>query len=197
MLETELKSVVDDLERCCLAVEAAGARLTFAGRLEDRRYDSASRAMAGRDHVLRVRIYRDGSAARAELGWKGPTRYEAGFKLREELALEVADPDALEAILDRLELTVSVAIDREIRQYELAGAMIRFEQYPRMDVLVEVEGTPAAIEEAIVATGLPRAGFTADRLPQFVHRFEVRTGERAALSHAELDGTATHDVNNA
>lgn len=197
MLETELKSVVDDLELRCRAAEAAGARLTFRGRLEDRRYDSPARAMAGRDHVLRVRIYRDDAGARAELGWKGPTRLEDGYKLREELALPVDDPDTLQAILARMELTVSAAIDREIRQYDLGGAMLRFESYPRMDVLVEVEGTREQIERAIAATGLPRAGFTADRLPQFVRRYEERTGDRAAISDAELQGGPSYGAEHA
>lgn len=192
-----MKSVVDDLELRCRAVEAAGARLTFAGRLEDRRYDDGPRSMASRDHVLRVRTYRDGTGVRAELGWKGPTRLEDGFKLREELELQVSDPATLQAILGHLQLTVSVAIDREIRQYDLDGAMIRFERYPRMDVLVEVEGTRDQIELAIAATGLPRDGFTADRLPQFVRRFESRTGTRAAISDAELAGGRPYDVDHA
>jgi adenylate cyclase class IV len=56
MLEVELKSVVDDLERRRAAVEAAGAKLAFSGRLEDRRYDTADRALTARDQVLRVRV---------------------------------------------------------------------------------------------------------------------------------------------
>jgi adenylate cyclase, class 2 len=197
VLEIELKSTVDDVDLRCRALEAAGARLTFAGRLEDRRYDSPSRAMAQRDHVLRVRVYRDGAGARAELGWKGPTRYEDGFKLREELALQVVDPDTLQAILERMELTVSAAIDREIRQYDLAGTIIRFERYPRMDALVEVEGTREGIERAIEALGLPREGFTADRLPHFVRRYEERTGQRAAICDAQLAGTAAFGADHA
>ena len=40
-------------------------------------------------------------------------------------------------------------IDREIWQYDIGGAVVRFERYPRMDDLVEVEGHPAAIEKAL------------------------------------------------
>ena len=65
---------------------------------------------------------------------------------------------------------------------DLAGAMIRFERYPRMDDLVEVEGTPEQIERAIAALGLPRDGFTSERLPEFVRRFESRTGTPAAIT---------------
>jgi len=197
MLEVELKSVVDDLARRRAAVEAAGAVLVFSGRLEDRRYDTSDRTLTTRDHVLRVRVYRDAHAVRAELDFKGPMRREDGYKMREEIDAHVADPDALIAILGRLGYEVTIAIDREIFQYELDGAMIRFERYPRMDDLVEVEGHPDRIERAIKALGLPRDGFLTDRLPDFVRCFEERTGTRAAVSHAALAGNERYDVSDA
>jgi len=197
MLEVEVKSVVEDVDRCRAAVEHAGATLVFAGRLEDRRWDTYDRAMAAKDHVLRVRVYRDGASVRAELDWKGPTKHDGGYKLREELGTAVADPDALEQILAQLGYEVSIAIDREIVQYDLGGTMIRFERYPRMDDLVEVEGTPEQIERAIGVLGLARDGFTTDRLPDFVRRYEERTGARAAISDAELAGDTSFDVSNA
>ncbi len=197
MLEVELKSVVDDLPRRRAAVESAGAVLTFEGRLSDTRYDSADRTLTARDEVLRVRIYHGERDSRAELNWKGSTRQEQGYKLREELGVGIAEPDALVAILLRLGYLVTVAIDREIAQYDLAGAMVRFERYPRMDDLVEVEGNAPQIERAIGALGLPRDGFTAERLPDFVRRFEARTGTAAALSDAELRGDVHYDASNA
>ena len=197
MLEVELKSVVDDLARRRAAAESAGATLVFDGRLEDRRYDSADRALTARDHVLRVRVYRDARGTRAQLDFKGPTQRGDGYKVREELESHVTDADALVAILDRLGYVVTIAIDREIVQYDLGGAMIRFERYPRMDDLVEVEGDRDAIERAIEALGMPRAGFLTDRLPDFARRFEERTGARAAVSHAALAGDERYDVSNA
>jgi predicted adenylyl cyclase CyaB len=198
MIEVELKSIVDDIDLRRAAIEAKGATLVFSGRLEDRRYDTAERTLNASDHVLRVRVYRDASSTRAQLDWKGPTRRENGYKLREELEALVQDADALVAILDRLGYVVTIAIDREIAQYDYQGATIRFERYPRMDKLVEVEGTPEAIERAIVALGLPRDGFNSDRLADFALRFEARTGTRAALSNAALAGaTAPEDFRNA
>ena len=197
MLEVELKSVGHDIDRCRAVVERAGGTLVFAGRLEDRRWDSPERELAGRDHVLRVRVYRGDGQVRAGLDWKGPTRRDGVYKLREELSTSVTDPDALAEILTRLGYEVSIAIDREIVQYDLDGAMIRFERYPRMDDLVEVEGAPDQIERAIAVLGLQRDGFTTDRLPDFVRRYEKRTGGRAAISDAELAGDASFDVSNA
>ncbi len=186
MLEVELKSVVDDLDARRRRVEAAGGVLQFAGRLEDRRYDTAERALRLRDHVLRTRVRRQAGepAGRATIDWKGPTSETAGYKTREELAVGIEDQRTLAAMLERLGYLVTESIDREIWEYALDGATIRFERYPRMDPLVEVEGPPAAIERAVSATGLPREGFTAERLSDFVRRFEARTGSRAVLSDA-------------
>ena len=198
MIEVELKSVVDDLSRRRAAIEAAGATLTFEGHLADRRYDTPELTLAARDHVLRVRTYSGGaSTPRVELDWKGPTQREDGYKMREELGVRVGEADDLDAMLDRLGYIVTIAIDREIAQYDLAGAMIRFERYPRMDDLIEVEGSPEQIERAIAALGLPRAGFTSERLPEFVRRFEARTGTAAALSDGELRGDVHYDAANA
>ena len=197
MLEVELKSVVDDLETRCARVERAGGIVVYSGRLEDRRWDTPDRALLAKDHVLRVRTYRHDGGVRAELDWKGPTRREGGYKLRDELETAIGEPDVLGEILSALGYEVSIAIDREIVQYELEGTMIRFERYPRMDDLVEVEGDPEQIERAIAILGLPRDGFTTDRLPDFVTRYEGRTGARAVLSDAELAGDATFDASNA
>lgn len=188
MNEVEVKGLVADLEATRERVRRAGAALVYAGRLTDRRYDTPTRALAGADHVLRVRSYGDGDGERATLDWKGPVTRIAAYKEREELSAGVLDPAALTAILDRLGYVLTREIDREIEQYALDETTLRFERYPRMDVLLEVEGEPAGIERAIAATGLARATFGTDRLPEFARRYEQRTGERAALSRRELAG---------
>jgi hypothetical protein len=100
-------------------------------------------------------------------------------------------------ILERIGLIVTRFIDREIAQYELAGATVRFERYPRMDDLVEVEGSPENIERAIAVLGIARDAFTSERLPQFVRRYQERTGEQAALCDEELDGIMRYDLEDA
>lgn len=182
MREVELKSVVDDVTVRRSLVEAAGGRLVYSGRLTDFRYDLPDRSMTTRDHVLRLRVYEAAGGSQANLDWKGETRYQDGFKVREEISTTAGDADALAAILERLGYVVTMEIERHIAQYDLHGAVVRFEEYPVMDTLVEVEGTPEAIERAIEAIGLPRPGFTVDRLVEFVARFEARTGRRAAIS---------------
>jgi predicted adenylyl cyclase CyaB len=199
MREVELKGVVDDgapAEAARQRLLDAGATTVYEGRLEDRRYDLPDRALTQRDHVLRLRVYRDGGV-RASLDFKGPTGYADGYKVREEHSVSAGDPEALAKILEALGYVVVREIDREIAQYTLSGAVVRFERYPRMDVLIEVEGEPAAIERAIAALGLPRAVFTSERLPDFVKRFEARTGQRAALCDREITGDYRYSASDA
>lgn len=186
MREIELKAVVDDLAERRRMIEAAGAALSFEGKISDRRFDFASRELSGRDEVLRTRRYQSTASTRTYLDWKGPTEMQGAYKVRDEITAPVEDFDSLERILEKLGLRLTWEIEREIAQYQLAGATIRFETYPRMDVLVEVEGEPDSIEAAIEALGLPRGTFTNERLPDFVNKFEHRTGVRAAISDREL-----------
>ncbi len=186
MREIELKAVVDDLAERRRMIEAVGAALSFEGKVSDRRFDFASRELSGRDEVLRTRRYQSTASTRTYLDWKGPTEMQGVYKVRDEITAPVEDFHSLERILEKLGLMLTWEIDREIAQYQLAGATIRFETYPRMDVLVEVEGEPGAIEAAIEALGLPRGTFTNERLPDFVNKFEHRTGVRAAISDREL-----------
>ena len=156
--------------------------------LIDSRYDSSRGELLSLDHVLRLRVYDRDGKKEGYLDWKGETHYEDGYKVRDEISTSIGDPDTLAAILASLGLRVVREIEREIAQYSLAGATVRFERYPRMDDLVEVEGSPEAIEKAIAVIGLPRRAFTSGRLTDFVIEFERRTGLRAAISSRELRG---------
>lgn len=188
MREVELKSVVDDLTVRRKQVERAGASLLFDGKLIDLRYDSANGDLVRRDQVLRLRVYVTPGKREAHLDWKGETGFEDGYKVRDEISTEIGDPAAMETMLSNLGLRVIREIEREICQYSLAGAVVRFERYPRMDDLVEVEGSPEAIERAISMIGLPRPGFSNRRLADFIASYETRTGQRAAVSAREMSG---------
>ena len=200
--ELELKSVVADPAALREQLRSVGAMRGYAGLLRDRRYDRAG-SLAARDEVLRVREYRhpDGSVS-AELTWKGPTRRSPdGYKQREEIEVVVAGAAgtaetagtagglAAAEFLRALGYEPVQTIDRWIETWQLEGASVRIEWYPRMDVLVEVEGDPDAIERAIVASGLERDGFTAEPLVVFAGRYRTR-GQAPVLALDELGGAA-------
>ena len=185
-LELELKGVVPAPDEVRRALRAAGATVAFCGMLHDRRYDRHGEFTA-RDEVVRLRAYRAaGGATRTQLGWKGPTRRSPeGYKVREEREIDLAAGDG-EAFLAGLGLTPVHAIDRYIEVYGLRDGHARLEWYPRMDVLMEVEGTADAIERIIGLTGLPRDGFTSEALVAFTARYDA--AHRAAPSLVALDG---------
>ncbi|MGH7631730.1 MAG: hypothetical protein ACREOF_20545 [Gemmatimonadales bacterium] len=188
--ELELKAVVPD--PVVLRVALVGAVPGFRGLMSDRRYDRDG-TLVERDQVLRVRSCRPvAGQVRSEIAWKGPTRRaRGGCNLRGELTCEAQPaPDRPDAILEALGYSVVHMIDRWVETWSIAGAALRLEWYPRMDVLVKVEGPPPSIEAAIVATGPPRAAFSAEALIDFVRRYEPRAGRPAALAVAELDGEA-------
>jgi len=181
--ELEVKARITAVASLRRALRRAGARLEFRGRMLDHRYDRA-RELTRDDQVLRLRTYRPAGRGRihAVLAWKGPASARGGYRHRAELEVAVADPAALQALLGRLRYRVTLAIDRQVEVYRLGGATLRLERYPRMDTLLEVEGSPAAIERAITAIGLPRERFLSESLPFFTSAYRCRTGRRAQLA---------------
>ena len=187
--ELELKAVVPDPVAARQALCAAGAVRTFQGMLRDRRLDREGDLTAG-DRVLRLREWTPSAGAgHAVLGWKGPPGVSpGGYKLREEIECAVADGAAVLALFEALGYAVVQSIDRYVEVYRLADSVARLEWYPRLDVLVEIEGPPAGIERLIAVTGLPRNTCVPDPLAAFAARYEARTGRPAVLSEAGLKG---------
>jgi len=110
-----------------------------------------------------------------------------GYKLREEIELPMADTASHPGrLLLALGYRPVHLIEREVEVYRLGDATVRLETYPRMDVLLEIEGEPAAIERAVAASGIPRAEFTAEPLAEFTRRFEQRSGQPALLATSAL-----------
>ena len=186
--ELEVKAPVADPASLRRHLLESGAVAEFEGMMEDRLFDREGDDGAA-DEVVRVRTWRPaGAPARAQIAWKGPTRRSPdGYKLRDELEFAVhGDGTVPTQFLGALGFRVWRAVDRFVEVYRAQGAEVRLEWYPRMDVMVEVEGTPAEIEAAIGASGLARALFEPEPLAEFVRRYELRTGEPAVLALADL-----------
>ena len=185
--ELELKAVVPDPAVLRRRLADAGATLVFQGLMEDRRYDRNGELTAG-DLVLRTRRLTavDGSVEMI-LGWKGPSRRSpGGYKLREELEYKIEGGASPEPLLRVLGYSVTYVIDRSIEVYQIAGATLRLERYPRMDPLLEVEGSPSGIEVAIQISGIERREFLTDSLTEFVASFERRTGMTALIAGSSI-----------
>jgi adenylate cyclase class IV len=169
---------------------AAGARAGFAGMMVDRRYDRGGE-LVGRDEVLRLRIFRHADGREdTVLGWKGATGISPeGYKARRELEYQIHGQSGRpEELLTALGYAPVHTIERFVEYFHLGDTAVRLEWYPRMDVLVEVEGDETGIEAALGVVGIPREEYTADALAAFTERYARRTGRPAVLVAAELDG---------
>jgi adenylate cyclase class IV len=157
--------------------------------MRDHRFDRGGE-LSLRDEVLRIRMLEaQGGPRRAIIGWKGRTELSPeGYKRRQELECTTEDGAGLVAVLRALGYGTVQVIDRYVEIFALNGAVVRLEWYPRMDVLIEVEGPPAAIESAIQVSGIARQEFLPDSLAAFVARYEARSGMRAVLAEADLHG---------
>lgn len=187
--ELELKAVVTNAALVRASLTAYGARCIREGRMTDIRYDRDG-VLAAAGEVLRVRSYAPVAGAReGRLAWKGPaSRDPDGLRRREEHEVRFdGASDTATAMVEALGYRAVAIMDRWVEYWQLADATARLEWYPRMDVLCEVEGTPAGIAAAIAATGIPREAFLPDAIADFVARYEARVGP-AALSLAQLDG---------
>lgn len=186
MLELELKARVADPDAVDRALTGAGAKLHFAGRMHDLRFDNVAGSLRSGDEVLRVRRWvPDSGAAYEEVGWKGPTHTVAGYKARHEREARLAEGAAVVPILEALGYRVIARIDRWVRLWHHAGAALRIEWYPEMDTLIEVEGDGPAIEQVIAITAIPRTEFSTSSLPGFAAAYAKRTGRPARLALAE------------
>lgn len=164
-------------------LEAGRWRRVFVGEMRDRRYDTPDRRLERDDEVLRVRRYESEEGGRTILCWKGPTGTEDGYKVRDEIETAVADDARVRELLSRLGYSeMTMAIDRGIEQYERDGVTVRIEEYPGMDVLVELEAAPARIEGVVAELGVDREAWRSWELKDFVLDYERRTGMRARLS---------------
>jgi adenylate cyclase class IV len=169
---------------------AAGAVRGFAGLMTDVRWDRNGELLA-RDEVLRLRVFQPPrSGVQAVLGWKGKTGVTAdGHKQRRELEYAVGNgPAAPEDLLEALGYSPVHTIERYVEYYRLGDTEARLEWYPRMDILIEIEGDAAGIESGIAASGLRRDSFTPEPLSAFCARYEARTGTAAAMSRVQLGG---------
>lgn len=155
----------------------------------DRRYDRDGTLLA-LDHVLRLReLIGPGEEPEYLVSWKGPTGVTAeGYKSRTELEYQLRPRRAAPAeLFERMGYQEVQRIERYVEYFRLAGADVRLEWYPRMDVLVELEGEPEAIEAVLAKLDIPRDQWLADPLPLFAARYAARTGVPAALSRDKLE----------
>lgn len=132
-------------------------------------------------------VVADPTATREALRAAGAQRTFEGM-LRDRRLDREANLSAGDRVLRLREWAPSSGAAQTVIGWKGPTRVARFEWYPRLHVLVEIEGPPEGIERVIAAAGLARRACLPDPLATFAACYEARTGRPAVLSEAALDG---------
>jgi adenylate cyclase class 2 len=148
--EIEVKLPCEDLAAAREKLQELGASPRTPLHFESNdMYDDDAGGIAGSGRALRLR--RAGDAA--FLTFKGPARFEAGVKVREERETKVSDAEETAAILAALGLTPRFRYEKKREEWTLEDCAVALDETP-IGNFVEIEGDPPSIRRAVNALGL-------------------------------------------
>ncbi|MFN2385662.1 MAG: class IV adenylate cyclase [Thermoanaerobaculia bacterium] len=148
--ETEIKLPCADLDSVRENLRGQGATLREERHAEHNvLYDDARGDLSGRNCTLRLRT------ARSEviLTFKGPARFDAGLKVREEREVRVSDASEAAAILCGVGLVPRFRYEKHRESWEHGGCVVSLDETP-IGRFLEIEGNPAAIRRIVSDLGL-------------------------------------------
>ena len=148
--EIEIKIPVRDLSEYRKTLVSSGATAISEPHLErNALFDDAEGRLFSEKKALRVRHAR----GRGILTFKGSASFEGSIKRREELEVEVSDPDLLETILERLGFVAQFRYEKRREEYRWKECVLALDETP-IGNFIEIEGESGPIGEALKALGL-------------------------------------------
>lgn len=157
-IETEIKIPVDDLARIESRLRELGAELLGEFLQGDVFMDSRDHRLLEKDQGLRLRtlerIDHHDQDRQYVLTYKG-ARQKSSVKQREEIEVQVADPQATIDLLDRLGYSLMLYMQKRRRRYRLDGCNVELDTLPLLGNFVEIEGRrEEAIHRVVKKLGL-------------------------------------------
>ena len=144
-LEIEVKLPTPDLDALRRRLRSEEATPVSTAHFESNDlYDRGEGELADRGCVLRLRRTDHG----ASLTFKGPARFEAGMKRREERETAVSDPEEMERILTALGFARRFRYEKRREEWELDDCTVALDETP-IGTFAEIEGEPPAIRRAL------------------------------------------------
>lgn len=121
---------------------------THVGAVEqtDVYYDAPHRDFAETDEALRIRREDDAGTVEAALTYKGPL-LEDESKSREEVETPIADPDAVESILEAIGFVPAATVEKTRDRWRLEGFAVSLDAVDDVGQFVEVETTVDSADE--------------------------------------------------
>jgi adenylate cyclase class 2 len=148
--ELEVKFLLPRPESVRARLSASAAICLHPSLLEvNLRYDTPDRDLSRSQRVLRLR--RDRSA---RLTYKEPGANQGGLKGRREVEVDVSDPEAAEALLERLGYECLVRYEKYREEWQLGETRIMLDHLP-FGSFLEIEGpSEVGIQETARCLGL-------------------------------------------
>jgi adenylate cyclase class 2 len=134
MLEIEVKAPARDLREVEERLRAMKADGPHVEEQVDTYFAHPCRDFGKTDEAVRLR--RQGK--RSILTYKGP-KIDSGSKTREEIEVDVPDPEAMATILERIGFTKVIEVRKVRAEYSLADALVCLDRVAGLGDYVEVE----------------------------------------------------------
>ena len=138
-VEIELKLKVDalpEVERKLAEIDAAFIEEQLQ---TDYLFDDANGTLITSDRCLRFRRQSVAGSERFFLTYKG-ARENSNFKKRQEIEIEVGDPESTQKLLSALGYKKVLVIEKKRRLWKLGGCSVALDQLPLLGTFVEIEG---------------------------------------------------------
>ncbi len=177
--EKELRGKIDDLNKFRDQLNIAGAKMSKKGFMQDYYFDNPFLNLKSKNQKLRIRAI---DYKLIQLCWKGPISVDKQTKIREEIEVGVKNVEPLIKIFEKLGFQNTRFYERYFETYLLYDVKIRIEQFPIMDILVEIEGEQHLINRAVTHLNISKDVFGPKTLVSFIKEYEIRNGTPAKLS---------------
>jgi predicted adenylyl cyclase CyaB len=154
--EIELKFKIDKPN--LIRKKLKEARAKFIGKAFERtiKFDTKNNDLEKEGKFLRVRTgFENVITFKKKLN-----KVEKNFKEREEIELEIADPEKMKKILENLGFTKKWVMEKYREKWQWGSVEIVIDKLPKMGNFIEIEGSKKAIEKAAKLLGLRLANGT-------------------------------------
>ena len=181
-LEMEAKVKVDYLAVTAERLATLGAAHRDDVTHMDTFYGAAPGGMIKAGCSLRLRR-QTGENEKALLTYKGP-RQKGRFKTRKEIETEVADAEAMDALLEAIGLHTELVLEKRRSNWVYKGCIVSLDEVPLLGSFVEVEGpSEGAIDEVLGELGLEKLEHVSQGYASLVRRRlrENGSGDRKVL----------------
>jgi adenylate cyclase class 2 len=137
--EIETKQRVESLEAMEEKLYQLGADFVAEYNQKDSYFDDPSGGLMHSDKCLRLRRELVGRYSKSFLTYKGP-RQKSKFKQRDEMDVEISEPDAIEKLLVLLGYNKALVFEKKRRVYRLGGCDVALDDLALLGCFVEIEG---------------------------------------------------------